>query len=362
MPVTVNVAKSVIYQVPNFDGGLVLFVDNDDSELKVKDYLGNVFLFSDVFNGSSSTIYFNQDNFSGDGTQSNPINVKLQTTGANAALVSSTDGLGVDLAASTLPTPTAANTWTYYKSDGVTLLTFNIKSVNSWNGAGTNYGSSSSSQSVSTIVGAKMSVNSVVTVPSAITGQSKPTGGSSASYTGFSPFPTVFPATFPLASNPTTGISVTTSYSATFTKPKSGLVVSGTQVVKASGNDSSTITSTVTFNRLIKGGYSTSNNANQTNFDALTDGGYFFSTFGTSMTFTLPKNQGITEYLVFAIPSSITITSIVQNGATPVLGAFTVSGSISITDVSGASNTYKFYISNNTGAFNSGDTLQFIGS
>lgn len=85
MPVPSNIAKSVIYQVPNFDGGLVLFVDNDDSTLKVKDYLGNVFLFSEVFSGGTNYTAGNLMSLAGDaisfvgGTNSQNITVDVAT-------------------------------------------------------------------------------------------------------------------------------------------------------------------------------------------------------------------------------------------------------------------------------------------
>ena len=51
------------------------------------------------------------------------------------------------------------------------------------------------------------------------------------------------------------------------------------------------------------------------------------------------------------------LTSIVLNGAAPVLGAFTKQADISYTNSFGITQTYKVYRSNATGAFASGDTL-----
>jgi hypothetical protein len=340
---------------------LTIFVDVADGELKIKDYYGAIQLVSDYISGGGAG-YFNPDQFTGTGASAlDPINIKLQTSGEDAVLTYTTDGLGVALASTTLPTATRVNAWSYFKNDGTTAFSIAISSVSNWTST-TTYGTTASSNSVSSVLGSKLNFTSAVTMPSATSGQAVPTGATSSSYTIPAPFPTSFPATFNLTTSPTTGIAVTTSYSITFSKPKSGLVVSGSQVVKASGNDTSVITSTATFYALIKGGFYTSATPNQTMYDNMTNSGLFFSTFGTSMTFTLPISPSITQYTIFVLPSTITITSIVQNGGTLALGSFTVSSATSITDETGATKSVKFYVSNNVQAFNSGDTLQFIGS
>jgi hypothetical protein len=356
----VSRVSTINAEAPVIDA-LTIFVDVADGELKIKDYFGAIQLVSDYISGGGAG-YFNPDQFTGTGSSAlDPINIKLQTSGEDAVLTYTTDGLGVALASTTLPTATRVNAWSYFKNDGTTAFSIAISSVSNW-ASTTTYGTTSSSNSVSSVLGSKLNFTSAVTMPSATSGQAVPTGATSSSYTIPAPFPTSFPATFNLTTSPTTGIAVTTSYSITFSKPKSGLVVSGSQVVKASGNDTSVITSTATFFALIKGGFYTSSTPNQTMYDNMTNSGLFFSTFGTSMTFTLPISPSVTQYTIFVLPSTITITSIVLNGATPVLGAFNVSSTTSITDETGATKSVKFYVSQNVQAFNSGDTLQFIGS
>ena len=336
---------------------LWIFVDVTDGELKICDYYGNIQLVSDYISGGGGASFFNPDQFTGTGlTAEDPINIKLQTTGEDAVLTYNSNGLGVALASTTLPTATRVNAWSYFKNDGSTPFSIQISSVSNW-ASKTTYGTTSSSNSVSSVTGSKLTLTSAVTMPSASSGEAVPTGATSSVYTIPAPFPTSFPATFNLTTSPTINISTTTSFSITFTKPKSGLVVSGSQVVKASGSDSSVITSTATFFALIKGGFYTSNTAGQTMYDNLAEGSLFFSTFGSSMTFTLPRSASATEYTIFVLPSTISITQIIYNGATDVFGAFAVSSTTSITNETGATASVKFYVSNNVQAFNSGDTL-----
>jgi hypothetical protein len=342
-------ASVSLAQAPN-SNALALFLDGADGVMKVKDIRGVVAPLSDyVSGGGGSSVFFNTDQFTGAGTSiGDPINIKLQTSGDNAVLTYDSNGLGVSLASTTLPTATRVNAWSYFKNDGTTPFSIQISSVSNW-GSKTTYGTTSSSNSVSSVTGSKLTLTSAVTMPSA----------TSSVYTIPAPFPTSFPATFNLATSPTTNIATTTNFAITFLKNKSGLIVSGSQVVKASGSDSSAITSTATFYALIKGGFYTSNTANQTMYDNLAEGSLFFSTFGSSMTFTLPRSASATEYTIFVLPSTISITQIIYNGATDVFGAFSVSSTTSITNETGATASVKFYVSNNVQAFNSGDTLRF---
>jgi hypothetical protein len=354
----VSRVSTINAEAPVIDA-LTIFVDIADGELKIKDYFGVVQLVSDYISGGGGSVFFNPDQFTGTGTSvGDAINVKLQTSGENAVLTYNSDGLGVNLASSTLPTATRVNAWSYFKNDGTTPFTFQISSVSNW-ASKTTYGTTASSNSVSTLVGSKLSLTSAVTMPSASSGEAVPTGATSSVYTIPATFPTSFPSTFNLTTTPTINIATTTSYSITFTKNKSGLVVSGSQVVKASGSDSSVITSTATFFALIKGGFYTSNTANQTMYDNLAEGSLFFSTFGSSMTFTLPRSASATEYTIFVLPSTINVTSITYNNANDVIGAFTISSATSITNETGATASVKFYVSNNLQAYNSGDTLRF---
>lgn len=62
-------------------------------------------------------------------------------------------------------------------------------------------------------------------------------------------------------------------------------------------------------------------------------------------------------YIAFANVHGTSLTSIVQNGAQPVLDAFTNVGSFSVVTASGQTVAYRFYRSNTPGAFVTGTTL-----
>lgn len=69
-------------------------------------------------------------------------------------------------------------------------------------------------------------------------------------------------------------------------------------------------------------------------------------------------NQTAGNYTYIAYSAAYPdLTSIVLNGAAPVLGAFTKQSDVSYTNAYGITQTYKVYRSNATGAFASGDTL-----
>ena len=91
---------------------LTLFVDSSDGDLKIKDYFGVVQPVSEYISGGGGSVYFNPDQFTGTGASAlDPINVKLQTSGEDAVLTYNTNGLGVALASTTLPTATRVNAW-----------------------------------------------------------------------------------------------------------------------------------------------------------------------------------------------------------------------------------------------------------
>lgn len=132
--------------------------------------------------------------------------------------------------------------------------------------------------------------------------------------------------------------------------PKRGLEVQGSKVVPASGNDYSVATMSTTFkHRLFYG-----KNAGSATITGLSD--------------ELVKSRGKTfsaisctpqENFVFAYPVSLgKLTSIIQDGAQPILGAFNLQ-TVNIINDALLSIPYYFYISNNKGAFTNVE-LKFI--
>ena len=150
----------------------------------------------------------------------------------------------------------------------------------------------------------------------------------------------------------TTG-DITTNRTVTVTlgAPKTGLMVSGSSVVPAAGNDTTSASSSVVFKHRLYYGKTTD--------PLVTD------LSGLSSELVSGRGKTITgiscelnEYYVYAYPSSLgNLSGIIQDGATPVLGAFTKL-SKTIVNQAGLEITLLVYISNNPGAF-TGAKLQF---
>lgn len=136
--------------------------------------------------------------------------------------------------------------------------------------------------------------------------------------------------------------------------PKTGLMVSGADVKPASGNDYKEASASVTFKYRLFTGMATTQNVTEDIVKALT---------GELVTSPNTTKSGITatatQYYVMAYPSSLgNLTQIIQDGATPVLGAFT-KNTLSVTNGAGYTQTYNVYVSNNPGAFTNA-SLQFV--
>lgn len=135
--------------------------------------------------------------------------------------------------------------------------------------------------------------------------------------------------------------------------PKTGLMTSGQDVKPAAGNDYKESSVSVTFKYRMFSGLVTSKDITSAMLQAL--GGELVTSPNTT------KN-GITanasQYYVMAYPKVLgDLTKIIQDGATPVLGAFTKK-EISVTNGADYSQVYNVYVSNNPGAFTNA-SLQF---
>ena len=126
---------------------------------------------------------------------------------------------------------------------------------------------------------------------------------------------------------------------------KTGLMLSGSNIVQSSGYDTTIATRSVTFTTKRYFGTSTTKTVNESIIKSLTG-----ELGGKSCTKTGVTTNN-TQYLVYAYPSSLgDLSSIVQDGATPVLGAFTKS-LVNVTNQAGLQIQYNVYVSNNLGAF-----------
>lgn len=126
---------------------------------------------------------------------------------------------------------------------------------------------------------------------------------------------------------------------------KTGLMVDGSNVVPASGMDTSTAQVQVQFTTRRYFGPTTSATVDESMIKGLSN-----ELGGKSST-----KQGVTtntsQYYIYAYPKSLgALTTIIQDGATPVLGAFTRS-ELTITNLAGLSVELYVYKSNNLGAF-----------
>lgn len=129
--------------------------------------------------------------------------------------------------------------------------------------------------------------------------------------------------------------------------PKTGLMVVGTSVVAAEGNDYTEDTCSVTFAYRIYMGPVSSQNPTAEEIAALESG------MISSLNYT---KKGVTataqQYYAIAYPASLgQAETIIQDGAMPVLGAFRSPLTMNITTQSGATTSYLVYVSNNLGAF-----------
>lgn len=129
---------------------------------------------------------------------------------------------------------------------------------------------------------------------------------------------------------------------------KTGLMVksNGVDVGPATGYDYMQDTRTVTFRSRLFTGYVTSKTINEATLKSLNNE-LVASRASTKSGITANTSQ----YYVYSYPQSLgALTTIIQDGATPVLGAFTRSN-LTITNAAGLSIAYYVYVSNNPGAF-----------
>ena len=137
--------------------------------------------------------------------------------------------------------------------------------------------------------------------------------------------------------------------------PKTGLIVVNGTVQPATGNDTTEASVSVVFRHRRYNGVATSNVASEGLLQGLS-ASELVTGRGTTI-------NGITangsQYYVYAYPSSLgDLSSIIQDGATPVLGAFKKS-TVQLTNAAGKQIQYNVYISNNRGAFTNA-SLKFM--
>ena len=144
-------------------------------------------------------------------------------------------------------------------------------------------------------------------------------------------------------------LTATTTIKARVQAAKTGLMVksNGVDVGPATGYDYMQDTRTVTFRHRLYYGNTTNTTMTESVIESLAGNELVASRASTKSGISSTTSQ----YYVYAYPKSLgALTTIIQDGATPVLGAFTRS-EVLITNAAGLSITYYVYRSNNPGAF-----------
>lgn len=152
-----------------------------------------------------------------------------------------------------------------------------------------------------------------------------------------------------------TGLKADTTISATLAAAKTGLMVSGSSVVLAKGNDTKTATAKVRFLHRRYWGLTTEKNMTGNVVKALS---------GTDLNNSrTAKLTGIsatdTQYYVIAYPKAMgELTKIVQNGATPLLDGGFVKSEVSVTNAAGVAIAYYVYRTDKPGALKNNSFLE----
>lgn len=152
-----------------------------------------------------------------------------------------------------------------------------------------------------------------------------------------------------------TGLKVDTTISATLAAAKTGLMVSGSSVVLAKGNDTKTATAKVRFLHRRYWGLTTEKTVTAAVVKALS---------GTDLNNTkVAKLTGISatdsQYYVIAYPKAMgELSKIVQNGATPLLDGGFVKSEVSVTNAAGVAINYYVYRTDKPGALKNNSFLE----
>lgn len=260
----------------------------------------------------------------------------------------------IDLAVTSLVTPVITSRWNIFNNGGT--VSFGPTAID-----GITIGTFSTSNVLTVPIGCRVSYTGTSTIPAATIGFSTPTTRTGSFTFSGSTYPVVS------ATLSTTGLSASTTYNTTITKPRTGLIVSGLQVIAATGSDVISVSTQIIFSNLFYFGYlnigPVSSNISQITVDGLTAsqiqglGNYKFG--GRAQTF-IANDGGAGSRLIFAYPSSLgVLTSLTYTGSTVnSLGAFTrATNPVTITTISGASISYHVYVANADNTWGNGTTV-----
>jgi len=262
------------------------------------------------------------------------------------------DGLMLNLDSTTIVAPTISSSSVIYKSDGSTIFgPFTI--------SGQSIGGTMTSNNITVPNGCKVNYTGNANIPAPSGGQGAPTSVTGSF--GYANPPSVFPAA---GSTSVNGITGSTSYNVALSKPKTGLITSGTsapyQIIRATGTDNSGATASVNFSPLFYWGYlnigPSGNTGSQPLADGLTAGQiepftrYNFGTkaqsFAVNDSFAAGRGGG--WRVVFAhLDSAGTISTLTVPGSSINQNNTFLKKALptTITTVTGATASYAIYIS-----------------
>lgn len=237
----------------------------------------------------------------------------------------SANNLTIDLGVTSLVAPAITASWVLTKADG-TAYTPSV----------------SNSKSLIVDKGVKANLSATYKYAVAGSGESYPTLVSGN-----------FGTTLPLPNTNSTVLSVNdiqadATYQVSIAKPKSGLIVENNQVKFAAGQDVKSDSISILFRSKMYIGYSASSVLTAAQILAL--GGGMFATNRSRSVSNVTAPVGQFTYIAYEA-SFGDLTSIIMDGAAPVLTAFTKLSDVSIINEAGAVVVMRVYKSNSTQAF-----------
>lgn len=330
-----------------------------DGILKQKDYLGNI----TVIGGSNSATFSisTSSPLKGNGLVSSPLGLSMSS---DFGLTNS--GIELNLSSTLLVTPSISSNWGIYKTNSVTPFP-------ATNIGGVILASQSILNTLRVPDGCMVNYTGIALITNAGSSYAPPTSISGN-------FNFIYPATLPVFSMPTvvSSIYLPTIFSCVISKPKTGLVLSGSsitnaQVVRASGLMTSASSANVLFDNLFYYGYlqigpvgididqSTVNSISSTQIQNL--GNYRWGSKSQNAFNINDSIYGSGFRFVFAYLASDGDISTILTSLAPginVAGSFLRRTSdVSITILSGKILTYRVYVAKPNNSYN-GVTINTI--
>ncbi|WP_207426002.1 hypothetical protein [Pedobacter sp. SYSU D00535] len=238
------------------------------------------------------------------------------------------DKVTLDTETLALVSPTIYPEWTIYRNDGLTPYA-------------TPY---TTAKHITVDKGCKVDLSAIFNYPVPGAGQGAPTG-MSGNFPGSLPSPGNNSSVLAVA-----GIVANASYSVTLSKPKSGLMVVGSSVKPATGNDTTSDSISVNFQGRGVLAYFPDAALSAAQIESVLNGASFQTSRSRTFSGVTASGGNYTYYIYDA--SLGNITNAIQNGALPVLGAFQFLSQVTITNAAGFQMPVIVVRSNATDAFN----------